>query len=690
MAYLNSISCFDIETSNNGEGAWIVSWQWAIDDKYYSGRDINSLLEFVAKLQKSVHGILITYVHNLNYEWQFIRKYFKWLKVFAGGSRDVYYIRTGRLLFRDSYKLSGASLEKTVEKFAISKLVGGWDYEKIRTPITPLTAQELAYAKQDVTSLQCYIKEMVAKYGSVKNIPLTKTGITRYNLRAYIEDNYSFNGCNGYEGYYYNYIKGNIPSIDILYILRQAYWGGFTHASLFASGRILKNISSYDITSSYPTVMILEKFPQRFYKTDLAGWKHARESGKAIIATYNLYNIESRTGFGYIPIYKNMETEGHIVFDNGKIYKADKVTVVLTEIDLDIILKIYKIGKIEVCEESIYIAPKEYLPDVFRKFILKKYADKTQLKGVAGKEEEYASAKADVNCLYGMTVTDPVRSEFFEQDGDILASRLYLPEDKKKVAKMTEEEYQKYYDEVLDNLPLEKRLNLKKELESKKLKKAYDKKARPVGLYQWGVYVAAYARQNLMKMILKINYCDFVYSDTDSIKFKNLEKYKKDFGKYNKNICKRMQAVEKILEITTAPKTIQGEPKQLGVYDFEWTADKFKTLRAKTYIFEKDGKLNCTVAGIPKKRLKRWLLQSPDPFLAFENDLKIPADFDKETQKLRPRYIDEPFSAIVDGCEVSALSGEILEAVDFEVQPDLDYIALCENLQEIQNHNLFL
>ena len=53
MAYLDSISCFDIETSNNGEGAWIVSWQWAIDDKYYSGRDINSLLEFVAKLQKS-------------------------------------------------------------------------------------------------------------------------------------------------------------------------------------------------------------------------------------------------------------------------------------------------------------------------------------------------------------------------------------------------------------------------------------------------------------------------------------------------------------------------------------------------------------------------------------------------------------------------------------------------------------
>ena len=97
-------------------------------------------------------------------------------------------------------------------------------------------------------------------------------------------------------------------------------------------------------------------------------------------------------------------------------------------------------------------------------------------------------------------------------------------------------EYQKYYDDVLENLPLEKRLNLKKELESKKLKKAYGKKARPVGLYQWGVYVAAYARQNLLKMILKIDYCDFVYSDTDSIKFKNLEKYKKDFDKYNKNM----------------------------------------------------------------------------------------------------------------------------------------------------------
>lgn len=50
--------------------------------------------------------------------------------------------------------------------------------------------------------------------------------------------------------------------------------------------------------------------------------------------------------------------------------------------------------------------PKEYID-----FILEKYVKKTELKGVEGKEIEYALEKAKFNALYrlGMTVTNNIR-----------------------------------------------------------------------------------------------------------------------------------------------------------------------------------------------------------------------------------------------------------------------------------------
>ena len=37
--------------------------------------------------------------------------------------------------------------------------------------------------------------------------------------------------------------------------------GGFTHGNLQHIGKTIKNVSSYDFTSSYPAVMIAEKYP---------------------------------------------------------------------------------------------------------------------------------------------------------------------------------------------------------------------------------------------------------------------------------------------------------------------------------------------------------------------------------------------------------------------------------------------
>jgi hypothetical protein len=211
------------------------------------------------------------------------------------------------------------------------------------------------------------------------------------------------------------------------------------------------------------------------------------------------------------------------------------------------------------------------------------YAKKTELKDVAGREEEYQAAKADINSLYGMTVTDPIREQYAENHGNINLIEPN-PDDYE-----TPEEYQQELERI----------------DSEQLQQAYRQGAHPIGLYQWGVYVAAYARRNLLDMILKIAPEDFIYSDTDSIKILHGDKYADLFNAYN-------TAIQVILnqnptKYSLQPETIKGVKKPLGVYDLEWTAEKFKCLRAKTYIYQINGELYCTVAGVPKKRIKKYL-----------------------------------------------------------------------------------
>src|SRR5699024_4758066 len=44
-------------------------------------------------------------------------------------------------------------------------------------------------------------------------------------------------------------------------LARRSFIGGFTHANALYSGKILKNVTSIDFTSSYPSVMLSELFP---------------------------------------------------------------------------------------------------------------------------------------------------------------------------------------------------------------------------------------------------------------------------------------------------------------------------------------------------------------------------------------------------------------------------------------------
>lgn len=166
-------------------------WMFGIGDLVTYGRTWEEFMQLIDGLKivldLNENRRLYVYVHNLPYEWQFIRKRIKWDQVFFLEDRKPVKARVGGLEFRCSLKLSGgkslANVGKDLQHHKLEKKVGDLDYNLIRTPLTPLTEKELGYCEYDIRVLNAYIAEKIEQDGGIDRIPLTNTGYVREYCR---------------------------------------------------------------------------------------------------------------------------------------------------------------------------------------------------------------------------------------------------------------------------------------------------------------------------------------------------------------------------------------------------------------------------------------------------------------------------------------------------------------------------
>jgi hypothetical protein len=107
--------------------------------------------------------------------------------------------------------------------------------------------------------------------------------------------------------------------------------------------------------------------------------------------------------------------------------------------------------------------------------------------------------------------------------------------------------------------------------------------------YQWGVYITCYARLKLERGLHSIPYEDFIYCDTDSIKF--MGDHSAAFEELNK-----LYRDERFAATDT-----RGNVHYLGVWEPDATYTKFKTMGAKKYCYEDETGLHVTISGVNKK-----------------------------------------------------------------------------------------
>lgn len=624
--YYETPCAFDIETSSWYEGsekrAAMYIWQFGINGHVFMGRTWRQFIKLLQDVSEVLdlknEKRLVCYVHNLSYEFQFFRKWITWEKVFSIKSRTpVYAVSALGVEFRCSYILSGYSLANLANQLRyhdVKKMVGDLDYSLIRNAKTKMTEKEIGYCVNDVLVVMAYIQEKIDSDGSIIKIPLTKTGYVRkYCRNACFYPSAEFDKKSFQRWEYSQFMKRLTIEPEEYETLKRAFAGGYTHASAFYSGCTVEDVTSYDFTSSYPYVMVSEQFPMsKGEKIRITSKEEFYRNLKLYACMFDVEfeGIEDTFIYDhYISAYKCYSKENY-VSDNGRIVRADRITLTVTEQDFFIIKKTYKWKSMTI--SNFWRYKRAYLPTNLVKAILKLYSDKTTLKGIEGKEAEYLNSKEMVNACYGMMCTDIVR-KVIDYVGDWMPE--YMPD-------LTEslQEYNNSFGRFL--------------------------------FYPWGVWVTAFARRNLWTGILEFA-DDYLYSDTDSVKAINIADHIAYIENYNKAVsCKLRNACNYHgidIELTE-PKTIKGEKKPLGVWDYDGHYNRFRSLGAKRYLVETDSGINITVAGLNKKSSVPYLcdgwsydIQSREehnsPFDRFTDDLYVPAEY---TGKSIHTYIDDP------------------------------------------------
>lgn len=347
-------------------------------------------------------------------------------------------------------------------------------------------------------------------------------------------------------------------------LLVQSFMGGYTHSNWIYTDEIIKNVRSFDFTSSYPYVMCTFKYPSAEFRKCKIKRKEQMSSQLAYLMVVKFTDIKCKYYNNFISQSKCRNIKNGR-YDNGRVISADELEMTITDVDFNFITKAYDC-KYEIIE--CYFAKYDYLPKQFINFILEKYVNKTKFKNVEGKETEYQLAKGMFNALYGMSVTNNIRDEVIF-DMETLWSEIELTND-----------------DIIEELKKEK--------------------GKAFLSFAYGVWVTAHARNNLLQNVLQLD--DYViYCDTDSIKLKNGFDIKV-IDNYNKEVEKRINDVCEILEIGKEkfePSDSKGIKHKMGVFDEENPYDEFITQGSKKYAYIQDDEIHITVAGVPKKGAKQ-------------------------------------------------------------------------------------
>lgn len=641
---------FDIETTSINEHSYMYIWQFGFiskDTQYVvKGRTWYEFEIFMRKISEMLDDKrIIVWCHNLaGYEFRFMQKrYMQDInEVFAKeNNHAIKFVLFENIEFRDTLAICSKSLQALAQDYCITqKLVGDLDYNILRNSRTVLTNEEECYCDNDVIILSEFSKYIFENYIIDGSIPLTQTGLLRSDIKHYLK-------VNNLKKKILNRVHHMFPSKK-MYDLMMTYLfkGGLSNANYTIVNMILYMLDSYDFTSSYPAIMLQDKyyFPSEFVYTGNKNFNQlfSAENKQCVIAIIKFKNIRAKYNHNIISKSKCMDIQDALVL-NGRVRSAKSITVFESEIDIAIYKLMYVWdGEPEII--SAWTSERVQMPDYIRIPILNAYVEKSKRKenGLP-----YATEKSKVNSGYGMMVQRLIDTEFV-------------------------------FDNSTGEFATESITNYHKMIRGKFI------------LPQVGIYITAWARFNLIVHgIYPYRETTYLY-DTDSIKgyfddLTHIQKYNDECIYWNKVLAEKYNVdFEYVYDLgcwdcETTGKNCETTGKN-GKYEM------FKTLGSKRYIYVQNGQLKQTVAGLGKKALYHTVKKA-NPNLSemqvinkcfdeFKNNMYV-----EDAEKLKHSYF-ENVDDYVDGELMHEDSGIYLCESEFTLTMDRIFTKYVTDYQE--------
>lgn len=556
---------FDCETSrisSDSDISCVYVWQFSIGHYNFLCRDFKSIIRFINELSeliKDVHNNAYSIVFDANIKYEF--SYFQGIlsehitDIFAKSTTDVCsFTLLNNIKFQECLGVFGTSLANLAKTYTTTKKrKGDLDYSKIRNSSTNMSRKEVLYSVNDVAILSELLPVAVDMY--IKKgykIPLTQTGIVRQEIK------HSMLSRRGAKERYISEVNELIGTKDEYITFREfLYSGGLTHSNYAYVGKVIKSIDNTpavkckDLTSAYPWAMNNFSFPAgQLIHTDNI---RLALSHPHYILKLTFANIRSKSTHSTISEHKCVSLINPVI-DNGRVLRADSLTIWVNEIDLSNIKLIYDYDK-ENCyvEDVYYFTASKRCNSSMLNVMNEWYIRKTKLKPLTKDShandpdyedncKEYMRLKQLINSCYGMLVTSLYFENSIYKDGQIVSEKVDY-EDAKKVI------FNPYI----------------------------------------GYWVTARVRERLIKVISKFP-DSIVQYDTDSLYYIPSEEIETEFEIINDDIYNQITKVCK-----------QPELHDLGQWDNDGEYDEYCGYGSKRYCGKHaDGTYKITFAGANK------------------------------------------------------------------------------------------
>lgn len=576
------VAAFDTETStitmDGNQIAFMYVWQMAVENEAFYGRTWSEFKRCLQKMKNEMHLAvdykLIVYVHNLKYDFGFYKKEINLDgNDFVARSRRTVlkHIMDDCFEVRDSAVYTEEPLEHMGEEIGIPKMKG-YDYSRIRHALTPLTNDELEYCEHDVLILTKYFRLEAEKLNcSIYKLALTAT----QKIKRGINEEFARESRMYQNMIMSRQLKDNDHDNHILDLLKHAFFGAFNYSSQLIRGITQDNVAGIDISACYGAQCLLHPYPVGKFTPiklpestdDLKN--NPRYAGKAMLITFAAKDVSAKyADIGFLPInvhnYWQRPASDINNVASKRVLTASKLEMTLTDVDFRLFLEFYSYSAIKFV--SIMASDYGDMPPYMIRSIEKTHRKKLEIQRrnniikssrplTLAEQLEYTHAKTGVSRIYGILVQDPVRD-------------LYT------------------WDPAINDI--------KKEGEQKN-----KSQFQPV-LYQWGVWVVAWARYEILRLLLRFsgtgkNFDDLktLYSDTDSLYFRFAESDIEIVKSYNDMINAKISNVAKKYRLS--PESLTG----IGTLKITYY-QQFKTTGIKQYCYVQDDVFDYRCAGLTR------------------------------------------------------------------------------------------